>query len=366
MKKAIYAISGDPTTNGHVHILKRASSLFDEIIFVIADNFTKKYMFSKEERVQLAEDIVKREKLENVTVKSCENQFLVNFAKEEKVSYLVRGMRKSKDFEDESELFRENKSINPEVETVFFIADPDMHGVSSSLVRGMTTCKDWEQEVIKKVPIDTYWKLKIHKDEVWLRNYLSERRDIFGNLADVIITKLMEDTRFYHSVSHVVDLIKKVEELDVDEDLKGKLKDVSLFHDIIYDVNSQDNEKESAEFYSKFMDISHLDVEEAIKATALHDSKNELEEIFMDLDLSTLGANTLDYKVYMVGIRSEYAFVPWDVYKTERIKILNSFISRSKIYKTKHFSQLENQARANIQFEIEYLKKDLDPFYMKV
>lgn len=134
MKTAIFAGSFDPITSGHEDIVLQAMPLFDEIIIAIGVNIEKKYMFPLEKRIKWIENTfaeypkVKVVSYEGLTVELC---------KKMDAGFIIRGLRNTTDFEYESIIAEANKKLNPEVETVFFISDPNLRCVSSTVVRDL-------------------------------------------------------------------------------------------------------------------------------------------------------------------------------------------------------------------------------------
>ncbi len=129
---AIYPGTFDPITNGHLDIVRRASRIFDRIIILIASNVQKKPLFSVQERIELAERSVVGNS--NITVESFDG-LLAEFARQRGVDAIIRGLRAIKDFEFEFQMALMNKSLYPEVETVFFMPSEKFTYVNSSIVR---------------------------------------------------------------------------------------------------------------------------------------------------------------------------------------------------------------------------------------
>ncbi|MAE57970.1 MAG: pantetheine-phosphate adenylyltransferase [Halobacteriovorax sp.] len=132
MKKAIYAGSFDPFTNGHYHILKRALNLFDEVTILVGKSPSKKTLFTDEERVTMLNELFKDQK--NVKVDSFYG-LLVEYAKQNDITTLIRGLRPTGDFESEFQMASMNKKLYPEIETVFLMTVGENYYLSSSLVK---------------------------------------------------------------------------------------------------------------------------------------------------------------------------------------------------------------------------------------
>ena len=132
MTTAIYPGSFDPITNGHLDIVKRASSIFDKVLIGVYDIPQKSLLFSVEERVDMARKAVTEYK--NVEVLSYSG-ITVEFARKAKAQVLVRGLRASSDFEREFEMALMNKKLAPDIELVCFMANLRYQFLSSSLLK---------------------------------------------------------------------------------------------------------------------------------------------------------------------------------------------------------------------------------------
>jgi len=132
MSHAIYAFSGDPITHGHIDIIKRASKIFDHLTIAIGNNRKKEYLFSLEERTNLAKKSL--EKFTNVTVTSFRG-LLVDYAYENNIGIIIKGMRSYKDFNYEKNLHLAGESQKLNIETVIFFTKPELAHVSSSMVK---------------------------------------------------------------------------------------------------------------------------------------------------------------------------------------------------------------------------------------
>ncbi|MBI2618534.1 MAG: pantetheine-phosphate adenylyltransferase [Ignavibacteriales bacterium] len=132
MKIAIYPGTFDPITNGHLDILERALTLFDQVLIVIARNASKDPLFSETERLDLISASVKNHK--NVRVDSFEG-LLVDFAQKKKATAVVRGLRAISDFEYELQMALMNRKLDDTVETVFLMPNEKYTYLNSSIVR---------------------------------------------------------------------------------------------------------------------------------------------------------------------------------------------------------------------------------------
>ncbi len=132
LKKAIYSGTFDPITKGHIDIIKRSAAVFDEVIVAIAKNDRKGPMFDIDKRVRMVEAATAS--ISNVKVESFDT-LLAFFAKEREVKYIVRGLRAVSDFEYELQMGYANSSINPEIDTMYFMPNLKNAFVSSTVVR---------------------------------------------------------------------------------------------------------------------------------------------------------------------------------------------------------------------------------------
>lgn len=134
IKRAIYPGTFDPITNGHVDIIQRASEMFDEIIVAVAENKTKKPIFTIEERVVMSKKATKS--ISNVKVISF-NSLLVDLSDELDANIIIRGIRAVSDFEYEFQMGYANSSLKKEMETIFLMPSLEYAFISSSIVRSL-------------------------------------------------------------------------------------------------------------------------------------------------------------------------------------------------------------------------------------
>ena len=116
MAIAVYPGSFDPATYGHIDIIQRASSLFDEIIVGVLNNSAKSPLFSVEERVNILKRVTKD--VPNVQIKAFSG-LAVNFARDCGAQVIVRGLRAVTDFEYELQMAQTNRVLAPDIDTMF-------------------------------------------------------------------------------------------------------------------------------------------------------------------------------------------------------------------------------------------------------
>ena len=132
-RKALYAGSFDPVTNGHLNIIERAAGIFDSLTVVIAVNANKKYLFSIDERLEIMRKAT--EHLPNVKVDTFSG-LLADYVNEHGFDIYVRGLRATTDFENELQMAQMNARLfSRGTETLFLMTDPQYSFISSSLIK---------------------------------------------------------------------------------------------------------------------------------------------------------------------------------------------------------------------------------------
>ena len=136
-KRAVFAGSFDPFTKGHLDIVERAGALFDELWILVAKNNSKKNLFTPEVRKGSIESSVKnlhKEIQKKIHVDFFEG-LTVDYMKEKKASYLVRGIRSAADIPFEQTVAWNNRALYSNAETVFLLSHPEHLAICSSVVR---------------------------------------------------------------------------------------------------------------------------------------------------------------------------------------------------------------------------------------
>jgi pantetheine-phosphate adenylyltransferase len=130
--RVVYPGTFDPITNGHLDLVERAATMFDDVIVAIAASEKKGPLFDLDERVQLARDSLSH--VPNAQVTGFD-KLLAFFCRDQGAHVLLRGLRAVSDFEYEFQLANMNRQLAPELETVFLTPAEDLSFISSSLVR---------------------------------------------------------------------------------------------------------------------------------------------------------------------------------------------------------------------------------------
>ena len=130
-KRAVFPGSFDPLTLGHVDIIKRATPLFKEIVIAIGTNSSKKYMFTLEERIRFIKKTFEDNPKISVTSYT---GLTIDFCKNNKIDFILRGLRNPADFEFEKAIAHTNRKLS-QIETVFLLTSANTSYISSSIVR---------------------------------------------------------------------------------------------------------------------------------------------------------------------------------------------------------------------------------------
>ena len=133
MKTAVYPGTFDPVTNGHIDIIERALKIFDKLFVVVADNPQKAATFTKDERVAMLKEALKKHS-SRVEVEHYDG-LILNYVKSKKSNVVVRGLRAISDFEFEFSRALLNRELEKEIDTIFIMTKDDYAFLSSSIVK---------------------------------------------------------------------------------------------------------------------------------------------------------------------------------------------------------------------------------------
>jgi pantetheine-phosphate adenylyltransferase len=132
LRVAIYPGSFDPITNGHVDIIRRGLSIFDQVVVAVAVNLRKTPMFTDQERVELLRETFAEEPRVEIDVFQ---GLLVEYARRRGIQTVLRGLRAVSDFEYEFQMASMNRRLSQDVDYLFMMTSEDQYYVSSTLIR---------------------------------------------------------------------------------------------------------------------------------------------------------------------------------------------------------------------------------------
>ena len=134
MAIAVYPGTFDPFTRGHEDLVRRASSIFDELVVGIADSKNKKPIFTLEERIEIAKEVLSH--YPNVRIEGFSG-LLKDFARKNNARVIVRGLRAVSDFEYEFQMAGMNRNLEPDLETLFLTPPEQYTFISSSVIKAI-------------------------------------------------------------------------------------------------------------------------------------------------------------------------------------------------------------------------------------
>lgn len=124
--------SFDPPTDGHVNIVERALRVFSQVVVAVSENQSKQAFFSTAERVTMLEELLKDHS--NVEIASFSG-LLVDYCRERKIHTILRGIRTVADYEYELQMSLANRTLNPDLETIFMMTEGHLSHISSSIIK---------------------------------------------------------------------------------------------------------------------------------------------------------------------------------------------------------------------------------------
>jgi len=148
-KIGMYPGSFDPMTKGHMDIVKKALTIFDEVVIAVLENSSKTMLFTPDERKKMIEKIYEND--ERVRCISLGSKLTINLAEEISAQGIIRGLRAMSDFEYEFQIANINRSQNEKIESIFFTATDKFTYVSSSMVKEIALYKGKVEEFVDPV-----------------------------------------------------------------------------------------------------------------------------------------------------------------------------------------------------------------------
>ncbi len=147
--RAVYTGTFDPITLGHLHIIRRAALLVDELVIGIGLNADKKPLFDPEERLALVRSVTSG--IPNVRIETF-SDLAVDFVRRCQARVMVRGIRPLTDIAGEFTMLMANRQLDPDIETVFLMSDEEFAHVSSSLLKQIAAMSDDDARLARFVP----------------------------------------------------------------------------------------------------------------------------------------------------------------------------------------------------------------------
>ncbi|HEY1280286.1 MAG TPA: hypothetical protein VGF22_11480 [Acidimicrobiales bacterium] len=181
---------------------------------------------------------------------------------------------------------------------------------------------------------------------------------------DRLLTRYREPHRAYHTLAHVLRVLRRVDELLAVVPVAdgGAVRLAAWYHDAVYDPRAGVGVNEAASASLARRDLEELgqgagriaDVERLVVVTASHHPSEAAadEAVLCDADLAVLGSDPQTYTAYVNGVRTEYDFLTTDEWRIGRAGVLRSFLDRDSIYSTPPMHALEATARANLTAEL--------------
>ena len=156
MRIGVYPGSFDPVTLGHLDIIERGAKIVDKLVVGFLLNGMKNPMFSVEQRIQLLQEATKH--IPNVEIRPFQG-LLVDFLKQEDATEVIRGLRAVTDFEYELQMAQANRSLYPEMETVFLTTNVQYSFISSTIVKDVLRHNGDVSHFVPESVLDMIYKL---------------------------------------------------------------------------------------------------------------------------------------------------------------------------------------------------------------
>ena len=173
-----------------------------------------------------------------------------------------------------------------------------------------------------------------------------------------LVTNYNEEGRYYHNLAHVGMVLDTADRLSHLAQDYEKVQLAIWFHDVIYDPRAKDNEAQSAAYARRYLSALGFPAEtvtrvsDLILATTTHQAPaGDIDaQIMLDADLAPLAYDEALFFQQSMALRQEFSYVPEDEYRQSRVRALNAFLSRERIYQTDQlFTELESKARTNLE-----------------
>lgn len=349
-RRTVYAGSFDPLTNGHLWMIEQGARMFNELVVAIGLNPDKKSAFSLEDRLAMIREATKH--LPNVKADYFQFDLLVNYAKRIGAGHMLRGIRSVADYEYERSMRYLNERFGPGIVSAFLMPPAELADVSSSLVKGLILPRGGMRGVQSFVPRNVYVKMlekylynrfKRFWEETATRGKVLE--ETIQAAYDGLVRCFAEPQRAYHNLTHIADCLSELDEVQSlgDQD-RQEIEWAVWYHDAIYFPERKDNEEESARLFemtfSPWLPAERVRrAADMILATKTHVAQTPAQAAMLDIDLSILGRQPVEFQEFENGIRYEYQMYGDELYYPRRKGILRGFHDHEPIFKTVHFQE---------------------------
>lgn len=200
--------------------------------------------------------------------------------------------------------------------------------------------------------------------EVWAQTGVHRSPARLKGMYQNLLKQYGEPHRAYHTREHIRSCLQLWVEIKETLVQPHAVALALFFHDAIYDPRRQDNEARSALLFEEVGRLSRLDTElvarvcDMIQATKHHQSDDPDTQAMLDIDLSILGASPAVFAQFEAGIRKEYSWVPEELYRRERARIMQTFLVRDTLFYKPFFRErFDAQARVNLAGLVAHLSK---------
>ena len=374
MKKIAFSGTLDPITNGHMWVIGEARELADEVVVLLSENPVKKPQFTGEQRKEIVERSVAAQGWTNVSVQLVRGDYTARAAKRQNISFLIRGIRNTSDFDYENLIQQANVDVLHGAKTLFVMPPRDLGSVSSSFVRSLQGPVGWHWTTEQFMPAPAYC--------AWILDWLRKDWDTLwpGREAQAApwFERLTGETaygspqRAYHDLDHLVHGLTEIRvwgsNTGAPDGDVALLKKAFWFHDAVYSGahEGKSNEEQSARLWEGAgldTDQATRDVAALIRATdhsRQHEAQHRLHGAMLGADLAILGQPQDVYESYARKVRIEYAHVDDAAYAAGRKAILAHFLTLAAsgtLYTDSYFADMyTDSAHDNLKREIATLQ----------
>lgn len=370
MKKIVYAGTFDPLTNGHWWVIKTALDFADKVLVFVAENPSKKTMFTAQERKSHVEQVIADNGLsEQIEVHVIRNEYVATRAIKMGANYMIRGIRNQIDFDYEALLQKTNTDVLGGAKTIFVMPPRDLDSVSSSFVKSLMGPVGWHFKIKQFLPPSVYQKL--------LENYIRKTANTYiidpNNRAiprfiEDVISAYSANGRHYHNIEHLAHCMQELNwyAANAENANQKTLFDLCVAlmgHDYFYGVAGEKSDEQlSADFVKlNFISMGNRAYELVLATEHGKDSQDDADDaiVMRCIDLAILGQDWSVYEQYTKNVRKEYEKYSDVEYAQGRSKVLEGLrekLKSGKVFNHPMFEGYIEQALDNLEKELSLIK----------